>query len=76
MYFSEINTLDYYSVEWNSACVGVYQLLSCIGCSMLTYDSSNKMVPIHVFCHCERFLSFWSVIFTETVISKGYDSRY
>ena len=27
MYFNEINILDYYSVEWKSACVGVYQLL-------------------------------------------------
>jgi len=28
MYFNEINILDYYSVEWKSACVGVYQLLN------------------------------------------------
>jgi len=27
MYFYEINILDWYSVEWKSACVGVYQLL-------------------------------------------------
>ena len=26
MYFNEINILDEYSVEWKSACVGVYQL--------------------------------------------------
>ena len=28
MYFNEINILDYYSVEWKSSCVGVYQLLN------------------------------------------------
>ena len=28
MYFNEINIVDKYSVEWKSACVGVYQLLN------------------------------------------------
>jgi len=49
MYFNEINILDYYSVEWKSACVGVYQLLNLKNARWnIEIRESNDSVKIYV----------------------------
>ena len=46
MYFNEINILDYYSVEWKSACVGVYQLLHLLRVSVQSPSSGSVLFEL------------------------------